>query len=100
MLYGSFLYPSQSRSHEFVHPPLPPTRVQVVVTWVLGEYGVLAAQQDPPVPPAEVMTLLADLALRQGVKDEVRGYVLSALAKLAAQTGELELPAAAGKLLR
>lgn len=60
---------------------------------MLGEYGTLA----PGGAPA-VVERLVDLAEGQALPDEVRGYLLTALAKLHAQAG-LPLSSPAAQLL-
>lgn len=60
---------------------------------MLGEYGTLA----PGGAPA-VLERLVDLAEGQALPDEVRGYLLTALAKLHAQAG-LPLSPPAAQLL-
>ncbi len=51
-----------------------------VVLWVLGEYGALA-----DVGAAGVLATLGRLAGSRPLSDHVRGYLLTALAKLCAQ---------------
>ncbi|CAK0784933.1 hypothetical protein CVIRNUC_008138 [Coccomyxa viridis] len=60
-------------------PKLPDILLKVI-SWVLGEYGVLA-----PGGARAVTERLVDLAEGQALEDEVKGYVLSALAKVHAQ---------------
>lgn len=60
---------------------------------MLGEYGGLA-----PGGAVAVVERLVDLAEGQALPDEVRGYLLSAIAKLHVQAG-LQLTPAAAQLL-
>ncbi|KAK9907437.1 hypothetical protein WJX75_003646 [Coccomyxa subellipsoidea] len=73
-------------------PKLPNILIKVIC-WVLGEYGGLA-----PGGAIAVVERLVDLAEGQALPDEVRGYLLSAIAKLHAQAG-LQLTPAAAQLL-
>lgn len=51
-----------------------------VILWVLGEYGSLA-----DIGPAGVLRTMGTLAEEHTLSDPVRGYLLSAVAKLAVQ---------------
>ncbi len=55
------------------------TCVQVIF-WVLGEYGTQA-----DIGAAGVMEKVAAVAERRSLSDTVRGYMLTAIAKLVAQ---------------
>lgn len=57
-----------------------PLRVTQVILWVLGEYGSLA-----DVGSAGVLVALGELAERRPPSELVRGYLISAVAKLCAQ---------------
>ncbi|PNW83178.1 hypothetical protein CHLRE_06g310000v5 [Chlamydomonas reinhardtii] len=60
-----------------------PETILLVICWVLGEYGHLAAR-----PPGAVLgRLMGLLAAHKTTTDRVRGALLTALAKLAAHTG-------------
>ncbi|CAL8463047.1 g2581 [Coccomyxa elongata] len=67
---------------QLLSKPKLPNILLKVICWVLGEYGTLA----PGGAPA-VLERLVDLAEGQALPDEVRGYLLTALAKLHAQAG-------------
>ena len=69
-----------------------PLRAQVIC-WVLGEYGTLA-----PGGAAAAIDRLVDVAERNALGEEVRGYLLSALGKLHA-AGGLALGEGAAQLL-
>ena len=55
-------------------------RLAQVIFWVLGEYG---AQAD--IGATGVMEKMAAVAERRSLSDTVRGYMLTAIAKLVAQ---------------
>ena len=55
-----------------------------VIVWVVGEYGAVADGG-----PAAALTALGRLAEEGAPSDHVRGYLLTALAKLAAQVPSL-----------
>jgi hypothetical protein len=55
-----------------------------VILWVLGEYGGLA-----DIGPAGVLQALSTLAEEHTLSDPVRGYLLTAMAKLALQASPL-----------
>ena len=57
-----------------------PSLLMQVIFWVLGEYG---AQAD--IGAAGVMEKVAAVAERRSLSDTVRGYMLTAIAKLVAQ---------------
>ena len=57
-------------------------RPEQVICWVLGEYGTLA-----PGGAAAAIERLVDVAERNALSEEVRGYLLSALGKLHAAGG-------------
>lgn len=63
-------------------PKLPQILLQVIA-WVLGEYGHMAAVGGPA-----VMDHVAGMVAQYKVTDDTRGYVLLALAKLAAHSGQ------------
>lgn len=65
-----------------------------VICWVLGEYGTVSGSS-----AGEVMDQLADIPETQTVSDAVRGYMLTAFGKLAAQSGA-PLTAAAHEILQ
>ena len=54
---------------------------------MLGEYGTLATSASP----AEVMALIVRaITSKQKVNDDIKGYALSALAKICAQVWDVE----------
>ena len=57
-----------------------PASAAQVILWVLGEYGTLA-----DIGTAGVLSTLGALAEEQQLSDRVRGYLLTAMAKLVAQ---------------
>jgi AP-4 complex subunit epsilon-1 len=70
-------------------PKLPRVLLKVIC-WVLGEYGRLAGRSEEG-----VMDALAAIPETQAGDDEVKGWVVSALGKLAAQAGRPLTPDAA-----
>ena len=67
--------------------------VMQVICWVLGEYGTVSGAS-----AATVLDQICAVEDRQTVDDGVRGYMLSALAKLSTHSG-LALPSSAEDML-
>ncbi|CAM9599365.1 unnamed protein product, partial [Hapterophycus canaliculatus] len=77
---------------DLLETPAVPEQLMQVMAWVLGEYGSLAS---PPRGPREVSTALCAVASGPSFRDPTTcGFVVTALMKLSAQSGEVSPPVA------
>ncbi|CAM9897356.1 unnamed protein product [Scytosiphon promiscuus] len=77
---------------DLLETPAVPDQLMQVMAWVLGEYGSLAS---PPRGPREVSTKLCAVASGPSFRDPTTcGFVVTALMKLSAQSGEVSPPVA------
>jgi AP-4 complex subunit epsilon-1 len=74
---------------DLLDKPVLPAVLVKVMAWVLGEYSYLSTTM----PQAEVIERMCELTERQHAHPEVRGYCLSAVGKMTAQTGGACSPA-------
>eukprot|EP00903_Cladosiphon_okamuranus_P015171 g14026.t1 len=77
---------------DLLETPAVPDQLMQVMAWVLGEYGGLASS---PRGPLEVSTKLCAVASGLSFRDpSTCGFVVTALMKLSAQSGEVSPPVA------
>jgi len=76
-----------------INKPVLPDQLVQMMAWVLGEYGFLATQ----VTQLDIMDSLCELAGRNFKERNTKGFIVTSLMKLSAQTGKF--PSKVAKLV-